>query len=71
LQLLVGLHTPTTGKVDDRWRRFMKFQIERAEQYFADAEAGVDLLDPKARWPVWWVGMGCVDGWVGPEPGRR
>jgi hypothetical protein len=52
-QLLKGLHTSATGKIDDRWRRFMVFQIERARQYFADAEAGVDLLDPKARWPVW------------------
>ncbi|EFJ42086.1 hypothetical protein VOLCADRAFT_97827 [Volvox carteri f. nagariensis] len=52
-ELLTGLHAPTTGKMDDRWRRFMKFQIKRARQYFADAEAGVDLLDPKARWPVW------------------
>ncbi|KXZ41797.1 PSY protein [Gonium pectorale] len=52
-ELLKGLHAPTTGKIDDRWRRFMTFQIERARQYFADAEAGVDLLDPKARWPVW------------------
>ncbi|GIL57861.1 hypothetical protein Vafri_13090 [Volvox africanus] len=52
-ELLTGLHAPTTGKMDDRWRRFMEFQIRRARQYFADAEAGVDLLDPKARWPVW------------------
>jgi hypothetical protein len=31
----------------------MKFQIARARQYFADAEAGVDHLDTDARWPVW------------------
>ena len=31
----------------------MKFQIARARQYFADAEAGVDHLDADARWPVW------------------
>ena len=31
----------------------MKFQIARARQYFADAEAGVDHLDSDARWPVW------------------
>jgi 15-cis-phytoene synthase len=51
--LRVGLHAPSTGKMDDRWRRFMAFQISRARQCFADAEAGVDLLDAKARWPVW------------------
>ena len=48
-----GLHAPTTGKMDDRWRRFMAFQISRARQVFADAEAGVNLLQSNARWPVW------------------
>ncbi len=43
----------TTGHIDDRWQAFMKFQIARARQYFADAEAGVDHLDADARWPVW------------------
>lgn len=31
----------------------LQFQIERARQIFADAEAGVNLLDKDARWPVW------------------
>ena len=48
-----GLHSPATGRMDDRWRSFMNFQIERAHLYFQEAEAGVDLLDGKARWPVW------------------
>ncbi|GMH43731.1 hypothetical protein BSKO_11653 [Bryopsis sp. KO-2023] len=48
-----SLFAPTTGKIDDRWRNFMKFQIERARQCFADAEAGVNALDEDARWPVW------------------
>ncbi len=48
-----GLHAPTTGKMDDRWRRFMAFQITRARQVFEDAEAGVNLLQANARWPVW------------------
>jgi phytoene synthase len=48
-----GMYSPTSGRIDDRWRRFMQFQIARARQCFADAEAGVDLLDEKARWPVW------------------
>lgn len=51
--IISGLHSPSTGKIDDRWRRFMRFQIKRARQIFTDAEAGVDLLDEKARWPVW------------------
>eukprot|EP00882_Tetradesmus_deserticola_P017435 GHRQ01018677.1.p3 GENE.GHRQ01018677.1~~GHRQ01018677.1.p3 ORF type:complete len:228 (+),score=104.86 GHRQ01018677.1:2111-2794(+) len=51
--LVAGMYSPTTGRMDERWQRFMSFQIERAQQLFADAEAGVDLLDQKARWPVW------------------
>jgi len=41
------------GNVDPRWKEFMKFQIERARFYFAEAEAGVTQLDKDARWPVW------------------
>ena len=47
------MFSSTTGRIDDRWQRFMKFQIARARQCFADAEAGVDNLDADARWPVW------------------
>ncbi len=52
-QVLTGMFSSTTGRIDDRWQRFMKFQIARARQCFADAEAGVDNLDADARWPVW------------------
>ncbi|GJP55737.1 hypothetical protein CLOM_g14669 [Closterium sp. NIES-68] len=41
------------GKVTDKWRSFMKFQIERARNYFKTAEAGVYELDSQSRWPVW------------------
>lgn len=41
------------GKVDERWQAFMKFQIARARDYFSVSESGVDLLDQKARLPVW------------------
>ncbi|KAF5842225.1 phytoene synthase [Dunaliella salina] len=47
------IHRPTQGKVDERWRSFMKFQIKRARDYFKEAEYGVDCMDPRARWPVW------------------
>jgi phytoene synthase len=47
------MHVPSQGKTDDRWRKFMRFQIQRAHKYFADAEAGVDNLAQNARWPVW------------------
>ena len=52
-QVLTGMFSRTTGRIDDRWQAFMKFQIGRARQCFADAEAGVDHLDSDARWPVW------------------
>jgi len=48
-----GLYSPVTGKVDDRWKAFMKFQIDRAREVFAEAEAGVNCLHADARWPVW------------------
>ena len=53
LQVMRGMFAPSTGKVDDRWRAFMAFQIDRARRIFAEAEAGVNLLDKDARWPVW------------------
>lgn len=40
------------GKVTPKWRSFMKFQIERARNYFKTAEAGVYELDGQSRWPV-------------------
>ena len=46
----------TTGLIDDRWQRFMQFQIARTRQIFAEAEAGVNLLAPDARLPVWCAG---------------
>jgi 15-cis-phytoene synthase len=39
--------------VDERWRSLMQFQIERARQFYTEAEAGVQLLSQDARWPVW------------------
>lgn len=47
------LFAPTTGKIDDRWRNFMVFQIARAREYFEAAESGVNALAEDARWPVW------------------
>lgn len=41
------------GKVDDRWREFMKFQIARARKYFQEAEDSVTSLSPESRFPVW------------------
>lgn len=41
------------GVVDDRWRALMAFQIERARQFYTEAESGISLLSDDARWPVW------------------
>ncbi|TVQ52775.1 MAG: phytoene synthase [Spirulina sp. DLM2.Bin59] len=39
--------------VDDRWRAFMKFEIQRAQDFYHHAEQGIRALNPDARWPVW------------------
>lgn len=39
--------------VDERWRGLMQFQIQRARQFYQESEAGIRLLTPDARWPVW------------------
>lgn len=54
VQVLAGMQRPD-GSVDPRWTAFMKFQIDRAQTFFVEAESGVDLLSDKARWPVWYV----------------
>lgn len=40
------------GVVDDRWRAFMRFQIERTRQLFAEALPGVALLGSSSRFAV-------------------
>jgi phytoene synthase len=52
-EIMLGTLVDSDGNVDSRWKEFMKFQIERARFYFAEAEAGVTQLDKDARWPVW------------------
>lgn len=51
--VLNGSYVDAEGRVDPRWQEFMRFQINRAREYFAEAEAGVFDLDRSARWPVW------------------
>ena len=41
------------GVVDDRWKAMMKFQIERAREYYKQAEAGIRYLIRDSRLPVW------------------
>ncbi|NEP37277.1 squalene/phytoene synthase family protein, partial [Moorena sp. SIO3B2] len=39
--------------VDDRWQELMRFQIQRARDYYTKAERGIRALSRDARWPVW------------------
>lgn len=41
------------GRVTDKWRIFMKKQIQRARKFFDEAEKGVTDLSAASRWPVW------------------
>nr|CAD1830656.1 unnamed protein product [Ananas comosus var. bracteatus] len=41
------------GRVNDKWRGFMRSQIERARMFFQEAEKGVTELSQASRWPVW------------------
>ncbi|WP_066376261.1 MULTISPECIES: 15-cis-phytoene synthase CrtB [unclassified Anabaena] len=45
------------GVVDERWRALMRFQIDRARQFYIKAEKGITYLAPDARWPVWAASM--------------
>ncbi|KAJ1388001.1 Trans-Isoprenyl Diphosphate Synthase, head-to-head [Sesbania bispinosa] len=40
------------GRVTDKWRNFMKGQIQRARMFFDEAEKGVAELNSASRWPV-------------------
>lgn len=40
------------GRVTDKWRIFMKKQIQRARKFFHEAEKGVTELSAASRFPV-------------------
>ena len=40
------------GIVDDRWRAFMRFQVDRARKLYAEAVPGIALLDPDGRFAI-------------------
>ena len=40
------------GVVDDRWRGFMRFQIDRTRTLYAEAVPGIALLDPDGRFAI-------------------
>ncbi|MBD2548196.1 phytoene synthase [Microcystis elabens FACHB-917] len=41
------------GRLNENWQALMRFQLERARDWFNRSEAGVRWLAPDARWPVW------------------
>ncbi|MGB3614833.1 MAG: 15-cis-phytoene synthase CrtB [Elainellaceae cyanobacterium] len=41
------------GVIDERWQELMRFQIQRARKFYAQAESGICRLSSDARWPVW------------------
>jgi phytoene synthase len=40
------------GRIDDRWRAFMRFQIARARQLYDEAQSGIRMLDPDGRFAI-------------------
>lgn len=40
------------GQVDSRWRKFMRFQVERNRRLYAEAWPGIALLDPDGRFAI-------------------
>jgi len=40
------------GQVDDRWRAFMRFQIERNRRLYAEAWPGIELLNKDGRFAI-------------------
>ena len=40
------------GRVDDRWRAFMRFQIERNRRLYAEAWPGIELLNRDGRFAI-------------------
>ena len=41
------------GKINHHWKDLMKFQLERAREWFARSEEGIKWLSADARWPIW------------------
>jgi 15-cis-phytoene synthase len=39
--------------VDERWENLMQFQVQRARQFYSQAEKGISALRRDSRWPVW------------------
>ena len=40
------------GRMDGKWRAFMRFQIRRARQLYDEAQPGINMLDPDGRFAI-------------------
>jgi phytoene synthase len=45
----LGEEVIAQGRVDERWRAFMRFQIDRTRRLYAEAEHGIALLHEDGR----------------------
>ncbi|MBX3084796.1 MAG: squalene/phytoene synthase family protein [Anaerolineae bacterium] len=45
-------HGVRTGEYDDRWRRFMRYQIERTRMLYRDSLPGISLLNVDGRFAI-------------------
>jgi len=45
-------HDLMAGIVDERYKKLMRFEMQRAREYFSKAESGIALLSPDVRLPV-------------------
>jgi len=41
------------GEINNQWKALMKFQLNRARDWFQKSEDGIKWLSSDARWPVW------------------
>jgi len=41
------------GEINKQWKALMKFQLNRARDWFQKSEDGIKWLSSDARWPVW------------------
>jgi phytoene synthase len=48
----LAAHDLAAGRVDERWRAFMRFQIRRNRQLYAEARPGIAWLHPDSRLAV-------------------
>ncbi len=48
----LGEQDMAEGIVDDRWRNFMRFQIERTRRLYAESMPGIAMLNPEGRFAI-------------------